>query len=54
MGAPADAGGNRSMGLGLAITKRILELHGSEIRVVSEEQRGTRFQFDLPLEARAA
>jgi signal transduction histidine kinase len=54
MGAPADAGGNRSMGLGLAITKRILELHGREIRVVSEEQRGTRFQFDLPLEARAA
>ena len=43
-----------SMGLGLAIAKRILELHGSEIRVVSEEQRGTRFHFDLPLQARAA
>jgi signal transduction histidine kinase len=53
-GAPGDAGGNRSMGLGLAITKRILELHDSEIRVVSEETGGTRFQFDLPLEARAA
>jgi signal transduction histidine kinase len=43
-----------STGLGLAIAKRILELHGSEIRVTSEEQRGTRFDFDLPLQARAA
>jgi signal transduction histidine kinase len=42
------------MGLGLAIAKRILELHGSEIRVTSEERRGTRFDFDLPLQARAA
>jgi two-component system OmpR family sensor kinase len=47
----ADSG---STGLGLAIAKRILELHGGEIRVTSEEQRGTRFDFDLPLEARAA
>lgn len=46
--------GNGSMGLGLAIAKRILELHGSEIRVTSEERRGTRFDFDLPLQARAA
>lgn len=51
---PGDTKGNGSMGLGLAIAKRILELHGSEIRVVSEEQRGTRFHFDLPLQARAA
>ncbi len=43
-----------SMGLGLAIAKRILELHSSEIRVVSEKQRGTRFHFDLPRQARAA
>jgi len=49
-----DARGNGSMGLGLAIAKRILELHSSEIRVVSEEQRGTRFHFDLPLHAQAA
>lgn len=45
---------SRSTGLGLAIAKRILELHGSEIRVVSEEQRGTRFDFDLAPCARAA
>lgn len=49
-----DAGADRSTGLGLAIAKRILELHGSEIRVVSEEQRGTRFDFDLFSNAKAA
>jgi signal transduction histidine kinase len=46
--------GDNSMGLGLAITKRILELHASEISVVSEGRQGTRFHFDLPVEARAA
>lgn len=51
--APGSAS-NGSVGLGLAIAKRILELHGSEIRVVSEERRGTRFDFDLSLERRAA
>jgi len=35
-------------GLGLAITKRILELHGATIAVDSEESAGTRFTFDLP------
>ena len=50
-----DAGeDNGSTGLGLAIAKRILELHGSEIRVTSEERHGTRFDFDLPHQARAA
>ena len=43
-----------SMGLGLAITKRILELHSSEISVVSRDRQGSRFHFDLPVEARAA
>ena len=43
-----------STGLGLAIARKILELHGSEIRVTSEERHGTRFDFDLPLQARAA
>ena len=49
-----DDQANGSMGLGLAIAKRILELHSSEISVVSRERQGTRFQFDLPLDARAA
>jgi signal transduction histidine kinase len=43
-----------SMGLGLAIAKRILELHSGEISVVSKERQGTQFHFDLPLQARAA
>jgi signal transduction histidine kinase len=42
------------MGLGLAIAKRILELHSSEISVVSKESQGTQFHFELPLQARAA
>lgn len=46
--------GKDSMGLGLAIARRILELHSSEISVVSRERQGTRFYFDLPLQARAA
>ena len=36
-------------GLGLAITKRILELHGSVIEVVSTLDAGTTFTFHLPL-----
>jgi signal transduction histidine kinase len=35
-------------GLGLAITKRILELHGSELAVESTVGRGTTFTFRLP------
>mgnify|MGYP000019848240 FL=1 len=34
-------------GLGLAITKRIVELHGSEITVASQVDRGTCFSFYL-------
>lgn len=49
-----SARGNGSMGLGLAIAKRILELHESEIRVVSMETCGARFDFELPMQARAA
>ena len=49
-----DPNDNGSMGLGLAIAKRIMELHESEIRVVSERKRGTCFHFDLPMHARAA
>lgn len=36
-----------SSGLGLAITKRILELHGSEISVSSELNQGTAFSFQI-------
>lgn len=35
-------------GLGLAITKRLLELHQANIRVESQIDQGTTFQFNLP------
>ena len=44
--------GSGNAGLGLAIAKRILELHGSRIAADSEPDVGTTIRFDLP--ARAA
>ena len=35
-------------GLGLAITRKILEAHGAEITVASKVNEGTTFTFDLP------
>ena len=49
-----DSKRSGSAGLGLAIVKRILDLHGSRISVTSKLNRGTRFEFDLPAEQRAA
>jgi signal transduction histidine kinase len=45
-GADWDKGGNA--GLGLAITKSILDLHGSRMAVASEVGKGTSFAFTLP------
>jgi len=42
-----------SGGLGLAIVRKILDLHGSRITVNSEVNRGTCFEFDLPTKAAA-
>ncbi|UCF92525.1 MAG: HAMP domain-containing histidine kinase [Desulfobacterales bacterium] len=39
-------------GLGLAITKRILELHGRSIQVASALDAGTTFTFQLPVTSR--
>jgi CheY-like chemotaxis protein len=36
-------------GIGLALTRRLVELHGGEIGVESEVKRGSRFWFTLPL-----
>ena len=45
---PAFAsGGNRGGGLGLMIVRRILELHGSDIRLLSRDGRGAVFSFGL-------
>jgi len=38
-----------STGLGLAIVKKIIELHGTDIRVMSQPGRGTSFAFYLPV-----
>jgi len=43
-----------SSGLGIAIVKRILDLHESRITVVSQVDTGTRFEFELPLCDQAA
>ncbi|MEM1412653.1 MAG: HAMP domain-containing sensor histidine kinase [Pseudomonadota bacterium] len=48
--APARDDGE-SAGLGLAIVRKILDLHGSRITVRSKPQEGTRFEFTLPARA---
>jgi signal transduction histidine kinase len=40
------------MGLGLAITKRIINEHGGEVEVESREGEGTRFIVRVPLARR--
>lgn len=40
----------RGTGLGMAITKKIIEQHGGEIKVESEEGEGTCFIIELPLQ----
>ena len=41
--------GNAHAGLGLAIAKRIVELHGARLEVESDLGRGTSFSFRLPV-----
>jgi signal transduction histidine kinase len=51
---PGDDTAAHHAGLGLAITQRIVALHGSEIEVSSELGRGTVFGFALPAASQMA
>lgn len=48
-----DDEADNSAGLGLAIVRKILDLHGSRITVSSEPGRGTCFEFALPAQKAA-
>lgn len=48
---PGDDEHSPGAGLGLAIAQRILELHGSKLKVASVVNRGTCFDFALPVNA---
>ncbi len=55
--APVASGSHRpavSSGLGLAIARRIVELHGGSISVRSGERQGSEFTFSLPARLRVA
>jgi signal transduction histidine kinase len=39
---------NRGFGLGLAICRKIVHLHGGQLTIASQPKKGTTVQFDLP------
>ena len=40
---------SRGMGLGLSLTKSVINMHGGEIKVESEVNKGTKFMIILPI-----
>ena len=44
-------GGEKGMGLGLAVSKGIIELHGGKIKMESQLGQGSTFSFELPAES---
>ena len=47
-GQVKESGDNAHLGLGLYVAKLIVEAHGGEIAVISNEGSGTTFMFLLP------
>ncbi len=44
-----DGPGAKGTGLGLPISRKIVELHGGQLELIASQERGCRFRFDVPL-----
>jgi signal transduction histidine kinase/ActR/RegA family two-component response regulator len=51
--AKAVAGGSEGTGLGLAVTRKLAQIHGGSVKVESEIDHGSRFTLVLPLKQEA-